>query len=206
MIETQTFLKVLDPDDTSTGGGSASAIAGAMAAALFAMVCQLSAHKAAGTDDTTLSAIGERSRELSEQLLQGGQADRQAFQGIRKAYKLARETEAEQSVRSQAIQSAFIRAAQVPMDNATLCLELLRFASDLAQRIKPQVRSDFKCGVQLARAGCLGCLENVAINLRSIEDQSVVAQLQAQSRDLQSELSSLAGYASFPFPWSISES
>ena len=36
------FSKVLDPNDNSTGGGTASAVAGAMAAALVAMVARLS--------------------------------------------------------------------------------------------------------------------------------------------------------------------
>jgi len=35
------FSKVLDPEDTTTGGGTASAIAGAMAGALVAMVARL---------------------------------------------------------------------------------------------------------------------------------------------------------------------
>ena len=36
------FLKVLDPEDNSTGGGTASAVAGAMAGALVGMVARLS--------------------------------------------------------------------------------------------------------------------------------------------------------------------
>jgi formiminotetrahydrofolate cyclodeaminase len=41
----QAFLKVLDPADRTTGGGTASAIAGAMAGALTTMVAKLSLGK-----------------------------------------------------------------------------------------------------------------------------------------------------------------
>ncbi len=62
MKDTETFLKVLDPEDSSTGGGSAAAISGAMAGALVAMVCRLCA-KAPETEDGEafrLSAAGGR--------------------------------------------------------------------------------------------------------------------------------------------------
>ena len=50
MKDTEIFLKVLDPEDSSTGGGSAATISGAMAGALVAMVCWLCA-KAPETED-----------------------------------------------------------------------------------------------------------------------------------------------------------
>ena len=42
---TKAFLRVLDSSENTTGGGTASAVAGAMAAALVAMVARLSLGK-----------------------------------------------------------------------------------------------------------------------------------------------------------------
>ena len=57
---TAAFLKVLDPNDNSTGGGTASAVAGAMAAALVAMVARLSIGKKNMAADSKLKpSIGK---------------------------------------------------------------------------------------------------------------------------------------------------
>jgi methenyltetrahydrofolate cyclohydrolase len=200
MKDTQTFLKVLDPDDTSTGGGSASAIAGAMAGALLSMVCLISAKTQEGEDQASFVQVAAQAQELSEQLLQGSQADSLSFQSLREAFKLPRATEAERDLRSRAIQSAWTQAARVPLDNAETCLQLLRWISKLAERIKPQLRSDLNCAILLARAGLLGCLENVAANLSSIKDQDIASRLDSRSRDLRQGLALLEGSAGLPVP------
>jgi formiminotetrahydrofolate cyclodeaminase len=190
MKVTQSYLKVLDPHDTSTGGGSASAIAGAMGGSLLGMVCLL-CGKTKDTNAARFTNAAAQAQKLLGQLLQGGQADSLAFQGLRKAFKLPRETEVEQAQRSQAIQSAWVQAGRVPLENAAGCLQLLRLAADLKPLVKPQLLSDFNCAILLARAGMLGCLENVAINLPSIKDQPVASQISARARQLYQELASL---------------
>jgi methenyltetrahydrofolate cyclohydrolase len=200
MKDTQTFLKVLDPDDTSTGGGSASAVAGAMAGALLSMVCLISAKAHEGEDEPSFLLVAAQARELSEQLLEGSRADSLSFQSLREAFKLPRVTKAERDLRSRAIQSAWIQAARVPLENADICLQLLRWISNLAERIKPQLRSDLNCAILLSRAGLLGCLENVAANLPSIKHQTIASRLDSRSRELRQELALLEGSAGLPVP------
>jgi formiminotetrahydrofolate cyclodeaminase len=85
MKDTQTFLKVLDPDDTSTGGGSASAIAGSMAGSLLSMVCLISTKTQEVKNEASFVHAAAQARELSEELLEGSRADSLAFQGLREA-------------------------------------------------------------------------------------------------------------------------
>ncbi|MHC1782328.1 MAG: cyclodeaminase/cyclohydrolase family protein [Anaerolineaceae bacterium] len=85
----QTFLNVLNPDDSTTGGGSASAIAGAMAGALVAMVCRLSLKGQDENGQAFLERAAVECRELSSRLMPGAQADTLAFQSVSRAFRLA---------------------------------------------------------------------------------------------------------------------
>ena len=52
-------------------------------------------------------------------------------------------------------------------------------------RSNPQTASDLSCALLLARAGLLGCLANVAINLPHVKDAACAADLSARARMLQ---------------------
>ncbi|MHC1782329.1 MAG: cyclodeaminase/cyclohydrolase family protein [Anaerolineaceae bacterium] len=86
------------------------------------------------------------------------------------------------------MQSAWIEAARVPLENARLCLRVYQIAAGLPGRINPNTASDLNCALLLARAGTLGCLENVAINLPSIKDETAAAALAEQSARLRRDL------------------
>jgi formiminotetrahydrofolate cyclodeaminase len=187
---TETFLKVLDPEDTSTGGGSASAIAGSMAGALLSMCCLLSTSQPDKNGETLRETAG-LARELSSRLLAGGTEDSQAFLAVRSAYQLPKDSEAEKETRRQAVQSAWLEAARIPLDNAARCLQVAQWAVTLAEQINPRVRSDLTCCVLLAHAGVLGCLENVAVNLPSLKDPDIVSQFEKRAASLQAQLQAL---------------
>ena len=191
MFDTETFIKVLDSEDTTTGGGSASSLSGAMAGALIAMVCRVCANSPEAAGEENFQRYAEQAQQLSTNLLAGGKQDWQAFQAVRSAYKLPKETKEQRSTRSQAVQSAWLEAARVPLANATSCFQVAQLCEHLADLVLAPVRSDWMCAILLARAGTFGCLENVAINLPHIKDQHAVAQLSEQSAELRSRLDSL---------------
>lgn len=184
------FFKVLDAEDSTTGGGSASALAGAMAGGLLAMVCRLSIKE----PDEAGAVFAERAvqaKELSDQLLQGSQADGKAFESVRGAFRLPKESQPEREARQQAIQSAWFEAAWVPLENAKRCVQVLRLGLEAAGGINPNVRSDLNCALLLARAGALGCLENVTINLPNLKNASLALTLSMQVDRVRAELDSL---------------
>jgi formiminotetrahydrofolate cyclodeaminase len=183
-----TFLKVLDPADTSTGGGSASAVAGAMAGALLAMVARLSEATQEESEVHLCERIFTQAGQLSQELLEGSQEDALAFQGVRRAYQLPRQTDEATIARQQAVQEAWLRAASVPLENAGRCLRVVELGGELAGRVNPKVISDYRCALLLAQAGLLGCLENVYINLPAINDATLAEQLARQARDLSERL------------------
>ena len=185
----ETFLKVLDPEDTSTGGGSASAIAGAMAAALLGMVSRLSAS---GKDEAEEKAFMEQMQaqagELSRQLMQGSREDALSFQAVRSAYRLPKQSPDEKASRQKAVQTAWQRAARIPMENGERCWQVYELGAEMSGRINPKVQSDYRCALLLARAGLLGCLENVHINLPEIKDPNLAEQMAARAEALTGRL------------------
>ena len=178
------FLRVLDPADTSTGGGTASAIAGAMAAALVAMVSRLSAGPDAAEPVAYYKDIAQAGNALAAALLEGADEDTQAFASVKVAYRLPKWTEVEVAARRAAIQSGMINAAHVPLRNAQRCAQVSSLVGRLEGRANPRVTSDLQCAAYLARAGLQGCLANVDINLPSIKDPVAAEEIRIQARDL----------------------
>ncbi len=183
---TATFLRVLDPADNSTGGGSASAIAGSMAAALAAMVARLSLNGAGSETDDYYLPIAQAGAALVQTLLAGGTEDAQSFDAVMAAYRLPKATDAEKTARSAAIRSAMTYATRVPLRNAELCAEVLALVARLAGRSNPRALSDLQSAGYLARAGLLGCLANVEINLPGVKDEAAAAEIRARAERLRS--------------------
>jgi formiminotetrahydrofolate cyclodeaminase len=171
------FLKVLDSDDNTTGGGTASAVAGAMAGALVAMVARLSIGKDGMEPDGFYEKFVTEAQTISGELFDGGHADSQAFLAVLASFKLPKQTDEEKATRRKVIQDAWVNAARVPLTNAERCARVLKMGLQLRGRSYPDAASDLECGMLLARAGLLGCLENVQINLPSIKDPDVAASL-----------------------------
>ena len=93
------FLKVLDPSDNSTGGGTASAVAGAMAAALVGMVSRLSVGREGMAEDAFYEKITAEAEGLSEELFRGGWEDSEAFKAVMLGFKMPKKTNEQRSRR-----------------------------------------------------------------------------------------------------------
>jgi formiminotetrahydrofolate cyclodeaminase len=165
------FLRVLDASDNSTGGGTASSVAGAMAAGLAAMVARLSMGKKDLAPTQQYQTVAQEAEMLSHELFNGGQKDAAAFDRVSTAYKMPKATAEAKTARSQAIQSAMLHAAEVPLSNAGRCKRVLELCSNLKNSFNTNAASDLDCGVYLATAGLKGCAANVRINLPYIKDE-----------------------------------
>ncbi len=174
----EAFWKVLDPSDNATGGGTASATAGAMAAGLTAMVGRLSLGKDLQPDAFYEPIIAE-AQALAVELFDGARIDSQAFEQVMAAFKLPKDTDEAKAARSQANQAGWQHAARVPLVNAQRCHRVSELAGMLENKSNPDAGSDLFCAIQLAQAGKAGCIANVQINLPSIKDDATKAALLA---------------------------
>jgi len=166
------FLRVLDASDNSTGGGTASSVAGAMAAGLAAMVARLSMGKKDLEPTQHYQTIAEEAEMLSHELFKGGHEDAAAFDRVSTAYKMPKDTAEAKTVRSQTIQSAMLHAAEVPLSNAGRCKRVLELCNSLKNSFNTNAASDLDCGIHLATAALKGCAANVRINLPYIKDEN----------------------------------
>lgn len=176
--------QIIDSKDFTTGGGSASAMAGAMAAGLVAMVARLSMNKQYELSDEKYQEIIQEAESIAQELLLGAKRDVQAYMLIKNAYMLPKDTEEEKKIRRQAIQDAAIEAASVPMKNAAKCKKIYEFCLMLKGKSNPNANSDLAGAEWLSKAGIEGCALNIEVNLSLIKDENIIVQFKRQAVEL----------------------
>ena len=166
------FLDALASRSATPGGGSAAAIIGAMGAALVSMVCNLTIGKKkyADVEDEMTNVLNEAER-LRRALTDMIQDDVQAFDAVMGAYGMAKETDAEKAVRSEAIQVALIQATVVPLACCKVAREVIDLAGVAAEKGNLNVISDAGVGVLAAYAALRSAALNVYINAKMIADK-----------------------------------
>jgi glutamate formiminotransferase/formiminotetrahydrofolate cyclodeaminase len=153
------------------GGGSASALAGALGAALVEMVCELTVGKPEYEDvDPVARQIGAAAGELRGSLLAAAEEDAAAYLGVVAARRLPRDSEEERAARKAAIGEASVAATEVPLRVARLAAEVLDLAASIASIGNRNAVSDAGAASLLAAAAARGAALNVRINLPSLPD------------------------------------
>lgn len=186
------FLDELASSSPAPGGGSVSALCGSLGAALDTMVCNLTIGKKKYADvSEEMEELKASSEELRKSLYELIDKDAEAFNEVMRAFKMPKETEEQKSVRKQAIQKAFKGAAEVPLEVAGKCLEVLEVSAVLAEKGNKNAVSDAAVSALVARAGLQGALLNVKINLGSIKDREFNSRMLDRSEELDHESSEL---------------
>lgn len=184
------FLNELASKAPVPGGGSVSALSGALAAGLVTMVCDLTIGKKQYAE---VEEEIRRYREEAESLrlrLQGLlQADVEAYGRLSAAYKLPRETEEEQADRYAAIQEATMEATRVPLEIAEAARQVVELSGPVAERGSRLAVSDAGIAALLGEAAVLSALLNVQINLPTIEDELFVAEARRRMKKVLASLS-----------------
>lgn len=177
---------VMDSNNFTVGGGSASAIAGSMAAGLISMVSRLSIGKDYGLEDRRYEEISKELDQLCKDLASGSEEDTQAFLGIKSAFSLPKDSDDQKALRRKAIEDAAVVAATVPMENADRAKRVLDIYREMDGKSNPNASSDFTAGMLLAKSAILGCALNIDANLSLIKDEAKLSFLKEASDRLKS--------------------
>jgi len=151
-----------------------AALVGSLAAALAAMVANLSVAKRQ-EHAARLSTLGERAQEVKSTLVAAIDEDTKAFNGLMQAMRLPRGTADEQDARDAALQEATRHAALVPLETARASLEAIELAREVSRLGILEAASDLGVAAAAGRAAVEGAVLNVLTNLRTIDDERFVA-------------------------------
>jgi glutamate formiminotransferase / formiminotetrahydrofolate cyclodeaminase len=165
------FIDAVAAPSATPGGGSVSALAGALAAALAQMVAGLSRKKKAQlTVVDKLSDALEQMRKVADELTAAIDRDSSAYDEVLKAYKMPQGEDEEIKAREAAIQVATRGATEVPLEVATSTVALFERIGQLAAIAAASMKSDLEVARLMAAAGARGALANVEINIDGIKD------------------------------------
>jgi len=166
------FMEVLSSNAPTPGGGSASALSGAIGAALVAMVANLTLGKKKYEDVTPdMERVLESAVSLRREMEDLIEEDARSFDAVMTGFKMPKDTEEEKKLRRERIEEATKVATRVPLEVMRKCLAGLELCAEVAEKGNKNSISDAGVAALQFEAGAKGAMLNVLINLPGIGDE-----------------------------------
>jgi len=158
------------------GGGGASALCGALGAALASMVCGLTAGKKKyAAVEADIQRILADAETLRVELLAQIDGDAAAFAPLAKAYSIPKDDPS----RAETLESALHAACAAPLEIMRLAARAIELHAELADKGSALAISDVGVGALLCRSSLLGASLNVFINTRLMTDRACAEKFNA---------------------------
>ncbi|HWM53556.1 MAG TPA: cyclodeaminase/cyclohydrolase family protein [Thermoplasmata archaeon] len=167
------FLAAVAAPTPTPGGGSVSALAGALSVALSRMVAGLARGKIGYEGvEAELAQLETRAKRTQARLEALIDDDAKAYDAVMAAMRLPKSTEIEKAARVEAMQRAYRKATEVPLETMERCIEALELAEAAVKRGNRGAVTDAAVAVLLAESAIRGASLNCSINLASIRDEA----------------------------------
>lgn len=176
------FLTDLASRAATPGGGSASALVGAVAAALCSMVGRLNDKK--DGDPGPLHETIARAEQLRVRLVELIDEDIAAFNDLAASWKLPADATTQK-------QAAVLRATNSPLAIMQAALDVMKLAVQGLERSKKNCLSDSGVAGLAAHAALEGARLNVMINLPGISDDAARNTIRNSAARLRAEAATL---------------
>jgi len=172
-------------ESPAPGGGSISALCGALGVSLGTMVANLSSHKA-GWDDRweEFSVWAEKGQQYKDELLFLVDEDTRAFNRIMDAFGLPKGSDDEKNARKAAIEEASKYAIKVPFRVMEKSLASMEVMKAMAETGMAASASDVGVGALCARTAVMGAYLNVKINAGGLEDKAFAEEMVKKGEEI----------------------
>ena len=163
------FTEALGSKAPAPGGGGASALTGALGAALGVMVGELTLGKPKyAAVEEQMRALTERAKALSGALLDLAQADAEAFLPLSRAYAIPKDDPG----RAAEMERCLRLAAEPPMEMVRLCCQAIELLEGFAAMGSALALSDAAAGAALCRGALASAAINVKVNTKPMADRA----------------------------------
>ena len=180
------FCEVTASDAPAPGGGSVSALCGALAASLSSMVANLTIGRKGyePLQEVMQEAIDEL-ESIRQSLLKAIDEDSKSFDDFMAATRLPKTTDEEKAARKMAMQQALKTATLIPLQVARESAKIFDYARLMLDNGNPNAFTDAMVSTLAARTATLGALLNVRINLASIKDEDFIFSIRQEIEALE---------------------
>ena len=174
----QEFAMQTASNEPVPGGGSISALAGSLAAALTEMVAGLTIGKKKYADvEDEMWELKKKCDQLQKDFLHLIERDAEVFEPLSKAYGMPRETEEEKAEKARVMEAALKEACSVPMEIMEKCCEAIELIVEFGAKGSKLAISDAGVGAAFCKAALKGASLNVYINTKSMADRAYAEEL-----------------------------
>ena len=171
------------------GGGGASALVGAVGAALASMVSNLTAGKKKYAEyEEDIRRILEEAKRLRLKLLSQIDEDAVCFSPLSQAYSLPRDDPQTPELMERALKVA----CTAPLNIMKTVAEVIKLHRELSVKGSRLMLSDVGVGVLCCKSALVGASLNIFINLRFMKDESYASELRSETEALLSEYGQMA--------------
>jgi glutamate formiminotransferase/formiminotetrahydrofolate cyclodeaminase len=183
------FADLLSTDAPAPGGGSVSALCGALSGALSSMVGALT-HGKKGYEEVfdEVEEVGVAGQRLKDEFLADVDSDTEAFNSVMDAMRLPKKTDEDKAAREAAIQKANKEATLVPLNVLRRAKEAAEEARKIVEKGNRNSVSDGGVAALTARAAAEGAYLNIRINLPGVVDEEFKSRTLAEAEKIRQEV------------------
>ena len=166
------YVKELGSKAPVPGGGGASAVAGALSAALACMVCNLTVGKKSyvTVEDDVKKILADMNEHI-ESFIKLSDKDAEVFYPLSQAYGFKPQNDEEKKLHEENMEKLLFNAAMVPLDIMKEAYAMLGAIDFLAKKGSKLAISDAGVAVSMLRSAVCGAMMNVVINVKYMKDR-----------------------------------
>ena len=167
------------------GGGGASAVAGALSAALAGMVCNLTVGKKSymAVEDDIKKILEDMNKHM-ESFVKLSDKDAEVFYPLSQVYGFKPQNDEEKKLHEENMEKLLFDAAMVPLDIMKEAYGMLDAIDFLAKKGSKLAVSDAGVAVSMLRSAVCGAMMNVVINVKYMKNRQKAQNLMDEASEI----------------------